>query len=90
MKTVRIVNGFKVRRGGGDEVTLGLCGMCGRKLHLSGANKKGARCRYEGAQYDKNGILLYAAHNKPGRRGEMSARRLLSVGTGTTVAVRTE
>jgi hypothetical protein len=42
--------------------------MCGRKLHLSKANKKGARCPYDGAQYDfVTGELLYHAATPPQR-----------------------
>lgn len=63
-----IRNPYRVSRGGGDSIILGDCGMCGHRLSLSGANLKGARCRYEGAQYDKDGRYLYAAHTDPRRK----------------------
>lgn len=54
-----ITSPYQVTRGAGDTITLGHCGACGRKLSLSAANKTGARCRYDGAQFNAAGELLY-------------------------------
>ena len=57
--------------------TLGLCSMCGRKTRLSGANRVGARCHYEGAQFDRTGSLLWNA-STPGVEVQALRRRAIA------------
>lgn len=45
----------------GQQRVLGRCVMCGRNVTRSMLNKTGARCAYEGAQYDNAGVLRYDA-----------------------------
>lgn len=61
-----ILRPYKVRTGSGSTVTLGDCPCCGRVLRLSAANKTGARCRYEGAQFHaRTGALLFYTGRDP-------------------------
>lgn len=43
----------------------GVCGACGRNLTLGSSNKTGARCRFDGAQYDRAGNFLGFNYRRP-------------------------
>ena len=54
-----ILHPYRVPRGGGT-ITLGICPCCGRILRQARANKTGARCDYDGAQFDADGRFIGA------------------------------
>jgi hypothetical protein len=55
----------QVTRGGGDSIALGICPACGRNVTLSRANSIGARCSYDGAQFNKQGELIWHSGRRP-------------------------
>lgn len=57
----QIIDPVKVVNKWGSVITLGVCCQCGRKLTLSRANRQGARCPYEGAQFNREGGLHHDA-----------------------------
>lgn len=57
----------------GMPITLGVCPLCGRSLTKSAANKTGARCRFDGAQFDRDGRFIYDASTKPNGRAAAPA-----------------
>ena len=61
----------------GVTLTLGLCSMCGRKTRPTGVNRVGARCHYEGAQFDRTGSLLWNA-STPGVEVQALRRKAIA------------
>lgn len=63
MKTLLDIHTVRIN---GNDVALGRCPLCGRNVTRSMINKTGARCKYEGAQFNRAGTLLYCgARGKP-------------------------
>lgn len=53
-----LLDPYTVQRAGGDTLTLGRCPLCGRQIPLSRATKSGSTCRYEGAKFNLEGVMI--------------------------------
>lgn len=74
----------------GITMTLGYCPICGRQLRPSEARNIGARCHYEGTQFDRSGVELYSLVMAPEeiRSRKAHARRVYEIYPTEAVQVR--
>lgn len=58
MSPTTLLDPYLVHRAGGPPITLGRCPFCGRHVRQSSASKSGSRCRYEGAKFNLDGVVV--------------------------------
>jgi len=90
-RPIKLVDARASCTGGGILLNIGRCGCCGRFLNLHTANKVGVRCRYEGAQYDRLGYLLWDAatpQEEIARRRKLAYEQQAQAGDSNPVRIK--